>query len=527
MSSSENLSIRPFYLKTDFLILTGLYGLLLLALYYSSLQWLVLRDWVKDDYSHCILIPFIIGYLVWEKHRLIDTAVSRPSKKGFYLFIPGLCLFWLGELAGEYFTSYFSLWMLVFGLCWIHLGWKKLKIVLFPMIFSLSMFPLPNFINNRITLELKLLSSKIGVMMMQVYGMSAYREGNVIDLGFTRLQVVDACSGLRYLFPMIVLSILVVYFYPAKFWKRAIVVASSIPLTIFSNSLRIALTGILSQRFGAKVTEGFFHDFEGLMIFMFTLGVLLFEIWILKLIFPEPKHRKSDKVEGEEQEKVEEEAAQGKVSFLRTPQFIVSIVLLVITLGLSQGIEFREAIPMTKSFDKFPKKIKEWEGDRQLMELRFIEELDLTDYFMADYKNDSGKAVNFYVAYYESQRKGESIHSPASCLPGGGWRFKQAGVKKISLEDGTVFPAKRALIEKAPVTQLSYYWFPFRGRILTNAYQMKIYNFWDALTRQRTDGALVRVITLIYGNETIEDAERRIQDFISDVQPVLRTYLPE
>jgi exosortase D (VPLPA-CTERM-specific) len=210
------------------------------------------------------------------------------------LLVPGLALFWLGELAGEFFMLYFSLWVIVFSLCWINLGFEKLKTILFPLLFCLLMFPLPNFIHSRITLQLKLIATKIGVWMMQVYGMSAYREGNVIDLGFTQLQVVDACSGLRYLIPMIVLSILVAYFYHGRLWKKIFLVLSSIPLTIFSNSLRIALTGILSERFGTRAIEGFFHDFEGWLIFMITLALLLLEIWILNKFFPEPKKKKTE-----------------------------------------------------------------------------------------------------------------------------------------------------------------------------------------------------------------------------------------
>jgi EpsI family protein len=213
---------------------------------------------------------------------------------------------------------------------------------------------------------------------------------------------------------------------------------------------------------------------------------------------------------------------------LKEPRFIVSALLLVITLGMSQGIEFREAIPMNRSFNKFPMKVGKWEGTRQIMEQKFIDTLDLSDYIIADYQDaSSGKAINFYVAYYESQRKGESIHSPASCLRGGGWQFRQAGKLSLVLNNGKHMPLNRAIIEKEPVKQVSYYWFPSRGRILTNAYQMKIFNFWDALTRQRTDGALVRVITLVYPDESTDQAEARMKDFINDISPVLSDFLPE
>jgi exosortase D (VPLPA-CTERM-specific) len=391
--------------------------------------------------------------------------------------LPGLALFWLGDLGGEFFMLYVSLWVIVFSLCWINLGFQKLKTILFPLLFCLFMFPLPSFIHSRITLQLKLIATKIGVWMMQAYGMSAYREGNIIDLGFTQLQVVEACSGLRYLIPMIVLSILVAYFYHGRLWKKIFLVLSSIPLTIFSNSLRIALTGILSERFGTRAIEGFFHDFEGWLIFMITLALLLLEIWILNKFFPEPKKKKTeiDAAKIQPGRKI-----SGKAG-LKHPAFILSVVLLGATLAVAQGVEFREAVPMNKSFQEFPMQVGPWSGTRHLMEVQIIEVLDLTDYIMADFRDETGKAVNFYVAYYESQRKGESIHSPESCLMGGGWQFRQAGRSAMTLDSGKQLPMNRAVIEKEPVQQVSYFWFPSRDRILTNAFEMKWYQFLGRL----------------------------------------------
>ena len=132
------------------------------------------------------------------------------------------------------------------------------------------------------------------------------------------------------------------------------------------------------------------------------------------------------------------------------------------------------------------------------------------------------------MAYYESQRKGESIHSPATCLPGNGWSFDQSGLVEITSVSGNKgsMEVNRAVMQLGRERQLSYYWFPVRGRILNNAYQLKIYNFWDALTQQRTDGALVRVITSVYGNETLTNAEKRLQNFVRAIEPVLKEYLP-
>lgn len=194
---------------------------------------------------------------------------------------------------------------------------------------------------------------------------------------------------------------------------------------------------------------------------------------------------------------------------------------------LFQGVEFRPAIPMTRPFAEFPMAIDDWKGKPKTMEDQFIQALDFSDYIMADYTDGKGAPIDFYVAYYENQQKGESIHSPATCLRGGGWEFKESGKALVPLGEGRVLPVSRALIQNGPYSQISYYWFPMRGRMLTNAFEMKWFNFWDALTRQRTDGALVRVIAPVGQGESAQSAEKRLQDFLKVAVPILDEYLPQ
>jgi exosortase D (VPLPA-CTERM-specific) len=510
-----------------------LYGLLFLGIYYSAFSWLVTHDWEKEAFSYCWLIPPLVFFLIWLKRDELASMPSKPSWLGLLPIGLGIALFWLGELGGEYFTMYVSSWMILVGLCLLHLGWQKLKIIGFALFFILTMFPVPDFINTRIMLQLRLISSKLGVAMIQVYGLPAIRQGNIIDLGFTKLQVVDACSGLHSLISLIVLCLLIVYFFKDHIWKRAVLLFSSIPLAIVTNSFRIAMTAVLFKYFGSKVAEGFFHNFSGLLIFAICIPMLLLLMKILEKLPPvqsktvsglkETDTKTSGNNPGSHNKKV------SKHGLLLQPMFIVAVILLGVTLAISHTIDFREKIPAKKNLDQFPLKIGEWASTRrQRMAQYYIDELDLSEYVIINYQNRNGKKVNFYVAYYESQRKGESIHSPATCLPGSGWSFDQSGIVKISnisSHNGT-YKVNRAVMQFGRNRQITYYWFPVRGRILSNGYELKIYNFWDALTQHRTDGALVRLITSVYEDEKMEDAEKRLQNFVRDVVPVLGEYLP-
>jgi len=486
-----------------------LYGLLLLGIYYSAFTWLVTHDWEREAYSYCWLIPPVVFFLLWLKRDELASLPSKPYWAGLFPVVLGIILFWLGELSGEFFTLYISFWLVLVGLCLMHLGWQKLKSIGFALFFILTLFPVPNFINTRIMLQLRLISSKLGVAIIQLYGLPVHREGNIIDLSFAQLQVVDACSGLHSLISLVVLCLLLVYFFKDHIWKRAVLLFSSIPLAIVTNSMRIAMTAILYKYFGAKVAEGFFHGFSGLLIFAICIPVLLIEMKLLEKLPPVYSKTTSELKKTITKTSSDNPGAYKKVSkhgVLLQPMFIVAIILLGATLAISYTIDFREKIPAKKNLNQFPMKVGEWNADsRQTMAQRFIDVLDLSEYVIINYHNLSGKEVSFYVAYYESQRKGESIHSPATCLPGSGWSFDQSGTVKI-----TGVPGK----------------FPIRGRILNNAYQLKIYNFWDALTQQRTDGALVRLITSVYEDETLDDVEKRLQSFVRDVAPVLEEFIP-
>ena len=522
------------------LIKIALLGLLLIGIYHSALTWLVTKDWARDSFSHCYLIPFVVLYLIYEKRTQLAELPSAPSWKGMALLAFGLAFFWLGELGGEYLMLYISFWLVVLALLWIHLGWKKMRTITFALIMMLAMFPLPNFLYNKISVKLQLISSALGVGLMRFYGMSAYRGGNVIDLGFTQLQVVDACSGLRSLISLTLLGLLMAYFFRASFWKRALLLCSTVPLSIFTNSIRLALTGIFYEVWGREVAEGFFHGFSGWVIFIFACAILALEMWVLKKVGRPPRLRTAPGTQRPPSSRQPQSnpcppsytnhrfQVKRGLKASSQPQFIAVIALLVPTLVLSQGIDFREKLPISRSLDQFPLQVGEWTGSRQSMEQRFVDSLDFSDYVIVDYRNPRTDRINLYVAYYESQRKGESIHSPATCLPGSGWLIREAGATPFSIpgHNPALMKVNRAYMEKMGSKQLSYYWFPQRGRILNNAYQLKIYAFWDALTKQRTDGALVRLITPVSESEELKQADARLQEFTRLIVPMLGEYIP-
>ena len=209
-----------------------------------------------------------------------------------------------------------------------------------------------------------------------------------------------------------------------------------------------------------------------------------------------------------------------------------SFVVLVFSIAFSSFLAERsESRQVRKSLVNFPISINNWQGKPSKLDRIYLLALDLSDYIISDYvnKQDSSKRVNLYVAYYDSQRKGESAHSPRSCIPGGGWVIKKSSsqtVKDIKYH-GKPLTVNRLDIQKGNNKQLVYYWFQQRGRIINNEFMVKWYLFQDALTRNRTDGALVRLTTLIPPGQDVSTGDERLTDFARSVITELDAYIPE
>ena len=241
--------------------------------YLDSLRHMV-TNWERPEYSHGYLIPFIVLFLIWQKSDVIERLRFTGSWSGIALMAGGLMLLFMGTLSTIFTLSQYGFALAIMGIALAWLGPKPFRLLAVPLVLLIFMVPLPNFLYFNLSQKLQLLSSAIGVEVIRQFGISVFLEGNVIDLGTFKLQVVEACNGLRYLFPLMTLGFIVTCFYRAPFWQRAFVFLSTIPITVLMNSFRIGMIGVLVEHFGQSMAEGFLHDFEGWVIFMACFAVL-------------------------------------------------------------------------------------------------------------------------------------------------------------------------------------------------------------------------------------------------------------
>ena len=501
-------------------------SVLLVVSFADGLKFMVETWFTKDEYSHGVMIPFVALYFFYQKKNDLMSLNARGSWYGLVVVMIGGLLFIIGELSTLYIIVQYAFLVTLVGVILSFLGIAGFKKVWVPILLLWFMIPLPNFIYFNLSSQLQLLSSQIGVAVIRLFGISVYLEGNVIDLGSYKLQVVEACSGLRYLFPLMSFAFICASIYKGRLWMRMLVFLSSAPITVFMNSFRIGVIGVLVEYYGIGAAEGFLHDFEGWIIFIACTAILISEIWLLNRFFGGgASFRDVFSLH------LPVQTAQKLKKEYRLPNpYLASIgMLLVVAISTNFITKRFEQHPDRMDLVSFPLEVEKWQGSRSSLKQMELEALKLTDYVVINYSDGVRDPINYYVAYYASQRKGSSIHSPRSCIPGGGWRiteFSQQSFPDITIGK-TTLTVNRLVIQMGSTKQLVYYWFLQRGRVLTNEYLVKWYLFWDALTRNRTDGALVRLTTTINLEADTTEADRALAEFAKAISTELSRYVPD
>jgi exosortase len=262
-----------------------------LLLYRHVLAKLVSDWWTDDNYSHGFFIIPIAAYLAWERRDRFFAAVQRPTIVGLLVLIGSVLVLAAGVLGSELFLTRISLLGATVGIVLFFFGWARLRVLAFPMAFLILMIPLPAIIFNQITLPLQLLASRFGEAALGAADIPVLREGNILILASTTLEVAEACSGIRSLVSLLTLGIVFGYFSDSRVWVRSLIALSSIPVAVIANGARVAGTGIASDYVGPAAAEGFFHEFSGWMVFVAAFAMMIIIQRAVLLVSPRPHAR--------------------------------------------------------------------------------------------------------------------------------------------------------------------------------------------------------------------------------------------
>jgi exosortase len=259
-------------------LLAGGLAVVAFGLLYRHVFGKLIHDWWYDDnYSHGFLIIPIAVYLAWERRHRLAAVRSQASVAGLLVVAASLIVLLAGILGSELFLTRISIVGTVAGSVLFLFGWRWLRTLAFPLAFLLLMIPLPAIIFNQIAFPLQLLASQAGALTLRSLEIPVLREGNVLILANTQLEVAEACSGIRSLVSLLTVAIMVGYFTDTRASVRLLIALSTIPVAIVANAARVAGTGIAAHNFGAGAAQGFIHEFSGWAVFLvaFLLMMLL------------------------------------------------------------------------------------------------------------------------------------------------------------------------------------------------------------------------------------------------------------
>ena len=505
------------------------------AVFFRDGLFTLVAAWGVPEYSHGPLIPILSGILFLRQlkdHPPRTTPVTDRGP-GVALLMLALMLGAAGSLIGIGDIVAYGLILWTGAILLIGFGWRQGRAFWPPVLHLVYMLPLPAVLYYGLSTTLQGVSSELGVWFLRLIQVPVFLDGNIIDLGVIKLHVAEACSGLRYLFPILSFSYIFAVLYRGPVWHKAVLLVSAVPITVVMNSVRIAIAGWIVDRWGPAHLEGFTHFFEGWVIFLACVAILFALAWAL-LFFRRDRMRLSQALD------VDMGGLVPQALRLRdVPASGAMMLAAGLSLGLATAWAFvpphQPVLASREPFALFPTALDDWQaGPPRAFDPAIERVLAADDYHsVALTRPDEPVSVDLFIAWYKDQMTG-GAHSPEVCLPGAGWEIAALDQIAATGPDGAPFMLNRALIQNGADRMLVYYWFEQQGRRTASGFSAKLQLMLGKITNGRSDSALVRLITAIprtpgdvgAGEAALAAAEARLQDAMSATLSPLPRFVP-
>ncbi|MEL7086986.1 MAG: VPLPA-CTERM-specific exosortase XrtD [Pseudomonadota bacterium] len=512
----------------------GLFWLTLATLaaivfYWEGIEALLVA-WQLPEYSHGPLIPVLSALLFLRQLKEFppNHGPVADRQAGLWLLGISVVLALMGKLSKIDDIVAYALILWVAAILLISFGWRTGRHFWPPVLHLIYMLPLPGVLYYKMSTWLQMVSSELGVWLLQLIDVPVYLSGNIIDLGVLKLHVAEACSGLRYLFPILSFSYIFAVLYRGPMWHKAVLLLAAAPITVVMNSVRIAVAGWIANNWGVEHLEGFTHFFEGWVIFMICIVLLFLLAWIMLFFHPE-RPSLPDALDLDTSG-LGSQAARLTLVQASRPMIAAALVLVLGAAAWQARPSVTQVDVPRDPFAIFPSSLGDWKSSPPIPLDASVEVvLGADDYHSVQLTSTTTDApVGLFMAWYDDQSDG-GTHSPEVCLPGSGWEIAWLERVDIAPELGLAAPFKlnRAVIQKGQTRMIGYYWFEQQGRHIAWDIAAKFWLFWNGVTQGRTDGALVRLLTPIGPNETEKQAEARLQSVFLEMNDVLPRFIPE
>jgi exosortase D (VPLPA-CTERM-specific) len=498
------------------------------AVYFQTGAVALVEGWGTPEYSYGPLVPVLSAYMFLRQLRDMpaDTGPATDRGPGIAVLALALLLGGVGRMVQISDLVAYAIILWVAGTVLICFGWRVGKQFWPPVLHLVFMLPLPGVLYYGLSTYLQGVSSHLGVYFLELVRVPVFLDGNVIDLGVYKLQVAEACSGLRYLFPILSFSYFFSTLYRGPFWHKLVLLLAAGPITVLMNSIRIAIAGVVVNQYGTAFVEGLSHFLEGWVIFVVCILLLFLLTWVL-LSLQRPRQTL---VQALDLDMDGIWRQTGRIKKLGPSSALIGAAVVVALAAMTwQVIPPRPlAVVEREPFALFPRELGEWTaGPAQRLDPETAKVLAADDYYATRLTGSSGPVpVDLFMAWYNDQLEG-GTHSPTDCLPAGGWEI--AGLEEVNVTPaGTAAPftLNRALIRKGLEQMVVYYWYEQQGERTPSSYYSRLLLTWSKVTEGRSDGALVRLVTPILEGEDMAAAEIRLQSALSGVMGPLPRFVP-
>lgn len=527
MTSSPAPSLRPLGAFQTWGVFWLAVATLGAGVYFQTGVDALLTAWATPEYSHGPLIPVLSAFLFLRQLKGVPVSTAPVTDRGIGIAVLlfALALGGVGRLIqiSDFVAYAMILW--VGGILLVCFGWREGRQFWPPVLHLVYMLPLPGVLYYGLSTWLQGVSSELGVWFLQILRVPVFLDGNIIDLGVYKLHVAEACSGLRYLFPILSFSYIFAVLYRGPMWHKAILLLSAAPITVVMNSVRIAIAGVVVDSYGIEYVEGLTHFLEGWVIFLTCVIILFALAWLLLFLQP----RRMGLVEALD---LDTDGLGTQAARLRLVQpsnaLIGTALVMAIGAALWQAIPPRPlSVVEREPFYSFPSRLGDWTaGPAQRLEPAIEKILAADDYHSVTLVAEGAAApTDLFIAWYKDQMTG-GTHSPTVCLPGAGWEIASLEAIDAPAGEGTPFTLNRAVIQKGLDRMMVYYWYDQQGVRTASSYYAKLLITAAKVRTGRSDGALVRLITPIRPGETDAEAEARLKDAMAGVLAPLERFVP-
>lgn len=489
----------------------------------------LLVAWQLPEYSHGPLIPLLSLMLFLRQLKTvpIQTGPVTDRGPGLVLVAVALGLGLAGSAIGIGDIVAYALILWVGALLLISFGWREGRQFWPPVLHLVYMLPLPGALYYGVSTFLQGVSSELGVYFLHMLRVPVFLEGNIIDLGLLKLQVAEACSGLRYLFPILSFSYIFAVLYRGPVWHKAILLLAAAPITVVMNSVRIAVAGLIARHWGVEHLQGFTHFFEGWVIFVISVALL----WLLAWVLLRLRRTQGSVFAALDLDTNGMGAEVLRLRLIEPSRALIAAALVALVAAAAwQAVPQREQVFIERDpLAIFPKELGAWQaGPQRSLDRDVARILAADDYLsVALTRPENAAPIDLLIVWYADQSKG-GVHSPEVCLPGGGWEIADLAPVDLSdrFGDGIRFGANRVIIQKGVDRMLAYYWFEQQGQRSASEFWAKLYLMIGKLTNGREDSALVRLITPIRAGEDIGQAEARLLEVLGEALKPLPRFIP-